>query len=159
VWLRVIGSDGQSSKIWLYLAARTAIRRHVKGKNEANPYDPDWDAYFEQRAVTALLGSVQAKEWLRKLWYGQQGAVSCLPAQNHQAHGVAAFVPHASASRRFRCDSIRADGGRARDFNCIRVLVPLGSWLRIGLTGVAELGHVLTGNDWIVGAGASPRCS
>jgi RNA-directed DNA polymerase len=73
VWLRVIGSDGQSSKIWLYLAARTAIRRHVKGKNEANPYDPDWDAYFEQRAVTALLGSVQAKEWLRKLWYGQQG--------------------------------------------------------------------------------------
>jgi RNA-directed DNA polymerase len=76
VWLRVIGSDGQSSKIWLYLAARTPIRRHVKGKNEANPYDPDWDAYFEQRAVTALLGSVQAKEWLRKLWYGQQGLCS-----------------------------------------------------------------------------------
>jgi len=66
-------SEGQSSKVWLYLAARTPIRRRAKGKNEANPYDPRWDAYFEQRAVTSLLDSVQAVEWLRKLWYRQQG--------------------------------------------------------------------------------------
>ena len=66
-------SQGQSSKIWLYLAARTPIRLHVKSKCEAKPYDPDWDAYFEQRSATALLGSVQARDWFRKIWHRQQG--------------------------------------------------------------------------------------
>ena len=74
-WFRgnYTGSDGQSSKIWLQLANRTPIRRHIKGRNEANPYDPKWDAYFEQRAVTSLLGSVQVTQWLRKLWFRQHG--------------------------------------------------------------------------------------
>ena len=74
-WFRgnYTGSDGQSSKIWLHLANRTPIRRHIKGRNEANPYDPKWDAYFEQRAVASLLGSVQVTKWLRKLWFRQHG--------------------------------------------------------------------------------------
>jgi RNA-directed DNA polymerase len=67
------GGGGRPTKMWLYLANRTPIRRHTKVKSEANPYDPTWDAYFEQRGVRGLLGSVQVQQWLRKLWYRQHG--------------------------------------------------------------------------------------
>ena len=33
----------------LYSAARTPIKRHVKVKSRANPFDPQWYDYFEQR--------------------------------------------------------------------------------------------------------------
>jgi RNA-directed DNA polymerase len=38
--------EGQSSKTWLYRAVSTPIKRHVKVKGEANPYDPAYETYF-----------------------------------------------------------------------------------------------------------------
>ena len=38
--------EGQPSKVWLYRAASTPIKRHVKVKGEANPYDPAYETYF-----------------------------------------------------------------------------------------------------------------
>jgi RNA-directed DNA polymerase len=46
---RVANEDGQKETLTLYLAARTPIQRHVKVKAAANPYDPAWEMYFEER--------------------------------------------------------------------------------------------------------------
>jgi RNA-directed DNA polymerase len=42
-------ADGKPSTIWLHRASKTPIRRHIKVKGEANPYDPEWADYFEKR--------------------------------------------------------------------------------------------------------------
>ena len=36
-------------RIYLTRASEVSIRRHVKIRGAANPYDPDWEPYFEQR--------------------------------------------------------------------------------------------------------------
>jgi RNA-directed DNA polymerase len=40
---------GKVIRHWLCLAGKTTIRRHVKVRAQANPYDPRWDAYFRER--------------------------------------------------------------------------------------------------------------
>ncbi|HEY0722942.1 MAG TPA: group II intron reverse transcriptase/maturase, partial [Pyrinomonadaceae bacterium] len=37
--------EGQPSKAWLYHAHSTPIKRHIKVKGEANPYDPAYETY------------------------------------------------------------------------------------------------------------------
>ena len=34
---------------FLFLAKRVKIRRHVKIEGNADPYDPAWELYFEER--------------------------------------------------------------------------------------------------------------
>jgi RNA-directed DNA polymerase len=38
--------EGRPNKVWLYHAVSTPIKRHVKVKGEANPYDPAYETYF-----------------------------------------------------------------------------------------------------------------
>jgi len=40
---------GKPSVIWLQHARQTPIRRHIKVRSEANPYDPRWKEYFVRR--------------------------------------------------------------------------------------------------------------
>jgi RNA-directed DNA polymerase len=44
--------------IWLKLVnpTRIPIRRHVKVKMDANPFDPHWRPYFEDRAFFKRMG-------------------------------------------------------------------------------------------------------
>ena len=46
---------GRPTKIWLYYAKSTPIKRHVKVKGEANPYDPTYETYFEERKGAHML--------------------------------------------------------------------------------------------------------
>jgi len=46
VWKK---ANGEPSVIWLQHARRTPIRRHIKVRCEANPYDPVWKEYFVKR--------------------------------------------------------------------------------------------------------------
>jgi len=50
------------------------IRRHVKIRAEANPYDPKWEGYFEAREQRAMAHEFRGPLW--KLWRRQKG--SCL---------------------------------------------------------------------------------
>jgi hypothetical protein len=34
---------------WLVNPTKTPIRRHIKVKSNANPFDPNWRGYFESR--------------------------------------------------------------------------------------------------------------
>jgi len=42
-------SAGQTKFVRLFHAADLAIRRHVKIRADANPFDPSWDSYLAAR--------------------------------------------------------------------------------------------------------------
>src|SRR6266446_6502649 len=73
-WLfaaREQGTGGKSKWVRLVQITDTPIRRHVKVKAEANPYDPKWEAYFEARQQGATEEEFPA--WLVRLWHRQKG--------------------------------------------------------------------------------------
>ena len=41
--------NGAQRTVRLFYAAATPIQRHVKIQSQANPYDPQWSAYFTSR--------------------------------------------------------------------------------------------------------------
>ena len=49
-------SDGKIIWLKLYKTTDTSIRRHPKIRGEANPFDPSWNAYFEDRAFFKRFG-------------------------------------------------------------------------------------------------------
>lgn len=49
-------SEGKIEWLKLVCANKTIIRRHLKIKAEANPFDPCWRSYFEDRAFFKKLG-------------------------------------------------------------------------------------------------------
>jgi RNA-directed DNA polymerase len=65
--------EGKPTKVWLYYAKSTPIKRHVKVKGEANPYDPAYETYFEEREGAHMLETFRGTRTLRYLWYEQRG--------------------------------------------------------------------------------------
>jgi len=57
----------------LVYATDTNIKRHRKIKAEANPYDPEWETYFEGR-LSVRMGTVLLGNWdAWRLWQNQNG--------------------------------------------------------------------------------------
>src|SRR5262249_26062515 len=44
-----IDAKGNPRPVWLFSASKRPIKRQTKIKAGANPYDPAWEVYFEQR--------------------------------------------------------------------------------------------------------------
>jgi RNA-directed DNA polymerase len=65
--------EGQPSQVWLRHAGSTPIQRHVKVKGDANPYDPAYESYFEQREGTHMQETFRGTRTLRFLWQEQHG--------------------------------------------------------------------------------------
>jgi RNA-directed DNA polymerase len=65
--------EGQSSKIRLYRAKSTPIKRHIKVQGEANPYDSAYETYFEAREGSHMLNTFRGTQTLRFLWVEQRG--------------------------------------------------------------------------------------
>jgi RNA-directed DNA polymerase len=65
--------QGQLRKAWLYHARSTPIRRHVKVKGEANPYDPAFETYFEEREGSHMRETFRGTRTLRYIWNEQRG--------------------------------------------------------------------------------------
>jgi len=65
----VLDDDGKPNKIWLLRASNTPIKRHIKIKVDANPYDPAYETYFEAHMRESFRGT----RILRFLWYEQSG--------------------------------------------------------------------------------------
>jgi RNA-directed DNA polymerase len=65
--------EGRPNKVWLYNAKSTPIKRHVKVKGEANPYDPTYETYFEEREGAHMLDKFRGTRTLRFLWHEQRG--------------------------------------------------------------------------------------
>jgi 5-methylcytosine-specific restriction endonuclease McrA len=72
--VREKGVNGTSTWKRLVEISDIPIRRHVKIRSKANPYDPKWEGYFEAREQRATAREFRGS--LRKLWRRQKG--SCL---------------------------------------------------------------------------------
>jgi RNA-directed DNA polymerase len=57
----------------LFLAASVPIERHIKIKGQANPYDPDWEIYFEERLAAKMSRDMAGYGQLLRLWKAQEG--------------------------------------------------------------------------------------
>jgi len=54
-------------------AAKVPIKRHAKVRGEANPYDPAWETYYEERLDVKMVDTYRGKRWLIYLWKEQNG--------------------------------------------------------------------------------------
>lgn len=67
------GKEGRQQALHLRYAVHTPIRRHVKIRGAANPYDPQWEFYFEQRTQRKMMDRLREHPKLRRLWTSQGG--------------------------------------------------------------------------------------
>lgn len=70
------GRKGRRKEVQLLSAAYTPIWRHVKIRAKANPYDPQWETYFEERLKSKMEHNLQGKKKLLNLWKTQGGCCS-----------------------------------------------------------------------------------
>jgi RNA-directed DNA polymerase len=64
---------GKPRTIRLFKAADVPIKRHVKIKAAANPFLPEWEAYFEERIALQMKDSFYGYDKLLRLWFKQDG--------------------------------------------------------------------------------------
>ena len=69
----VTGREEAIQPVRLLAASSTPIQRHIKFKGEANPYDPTWEPYFEERLGVKMAGTLVGRWTLRLLWKEQGG--------------------------------------------------------------------------------------
>jgi RNA-directed DNA polymerase len=69
----VSGREGTTRTVKLYNAALLPIRRHVKLRGDANPYDPEWEPYFESRLDVKMEQTLAGRRKLLFLWREQNG--------------------------------------------------------------------------------------
>lgn len=65
--------DANGRRRWVKLIDISAIpiRRHIKVRAEANPFDPKWELYFEQREERRMSQTLDGRTWT--LWRRQRG--------------------------------------------------------------------------------------
>lgn len=65
--------EGLPHTVFLFRAGATAIHRHVKVRGTANPYDPAWELYFEERLANQMASILTGRGTARYLWLEQDG--------------------------------------------------------------------------------------
>lgn len=73
--------DGQPEMVKLVQASDIKIRRHTKIKGGANPFDPQWFEYFEQRNTLKMQNNLKWQKRAFELWLNQDGkcVICCQP--------------------------------------------------------------------------------
>jgi RNA-directed DNA polymerase len=72
-WGKVVDGQGRLRPVYLYKTAQTGIRRHVPIRGLANPYDPTWELYFEERLSAKMANDLQGRRAAQILWKKQGG--------------------------------------------------------------------------------------
>ena len=67
------GLNDKGNLVHLFKAGLVPVTRHVKIKAEANPFDPEWESYFETRYTRKWFCSKWGRSKLRRLWRQQNG--------------------------------------------------------------------------------------
>lgn len=70
-WWFAEKDHGEKKGSRIMLTSDVAIKRHVKIKSEANPFDPKWELYFEERESKAMQATLWGKT--KRLWAIQEG--------------------------------------------------------------------------------------
>ena len=68
--------NGKPAWVRLRQASNVPIQRHIKVKVDANPFDPQWETYFEGRLTLKMKNSLAGQRNLLALWLSQEG--NCL---------------------------------------------------------------------------------
>jgi RNA-directed DNA polymerase len=66
-------ANGTQQDVRLFRASSVPIRRHTKITGEANPYDPQWEPYFEARLGVRMAHNLKGRRHLLRLWKEQEG--------------------------------------------------------------------------------------
>jgi RNA-directed DNA polymerase len=69
----VFSGELDGKPVQLLKAAQTPIQRHRKLKGAANPYDPAWETYFEERLGLKMANNLRQRRQLLRLWKEQNG--------------------------------------------------------------------------------------
>ena len=69
----VEGRDGTTQTVYLLKASSVPIKRHIKIKGEANPYDPAWEEYLERRLDVKIETTLKGRRQLLTLYKEQEG--------------------------------------------------------------------------------------
>lgn len=69
----VTDKHGNVHQVQLLRAADVPIQRHVKVRARANPFDPQWEMYFEKRLDAKMTEALQGKRKALALWRAQNG--------------------------------------------------------------------------------------
>jgi RNA-directed DNA polymerase len=75
-WLfsgQLANREGLLHPVHLFRATSLPIKRHVKVKNAANPYDPAWEPYFEERMYRRTMQTLAGRIDLEMLLQRQRG--------------------------------------------------------------------------------------
>ena len=70
----VSGQHQEQKTVHLCKAQATPIKRHIKIRGQANPYDPDWEGYFEERLGLQMVNHRKGYSRLVHLWFEQEGS-------------------------------------------------------------------------------------
>jgi RNA-directed DNA polymerase len=73
-------------------ASEVTIKRHIKIKAEANPFDPAFESYFELRLQKKMVAHLQGRNQLLRLWKRQKGV--CLICRQTITKQTAWHVHH-----------------------------------------------------------------
>jgi RNA-directed DNA polymerase len=102
----VLAADGDRKTVKLVKASDTPIRRHVKIQSGANPFDPDWEQYFEKRLGLQMKHNLRGYNRLLALWTIQEGL--CLNCNQKITRETGWNIHHVQR---------RVDGGKNNVFN------------------------------------------
>ena len=65
--------NGKPYVISLSRASNVPIKRHIKIRGEANPFDPKFETYFEERLTSKMRDKLEGDKRLLRLWLSQGG--------------------------------------------------------------------------------------
>ena len=63
--------DGKPYVVRLYCASDITIKRHIKIRGEANPFDSKFEIYFEERMTSKMRNNLKGSKRLLNLWLNQ----------------------------------------------------------------------------------------
>ena len=72
-------AEGKPRRLKLRKASDVPIRRHTQVRGNANPFDPAWESYFEDRYGLKMANALSGRGKLIRLWLDQERA--CIVCQ------------------------------------------------------------------------------
>lgn len=100
--------DGKPYRVSLFRASTVPIKRHIRIRSEANPFDPRFETYFEERSTSKMRNNLQRSKRLFSLWLHQGGLCP---------------ICHQKITSDMQCDihyiSRKVDGGKDNGSNLV----------------------------------------
>jgi len=116
--------EGMQREWVLLKESDTPIRRHIKIKANANPYDPQWAQYFESRWGKKMLNSPRGRRKLYRVWLRQDGR--CPDCQQPITKSTAWDVRHRVKKTEGGTDA--ASNLQMHHLNCRRTHQPIDKY-------------------------------